>query len=127
MELESLIAPELEDPRKVLEDLSEFPYNYKYHWKYTEAKWLLILQKSDHPRVKQLIKLMEEAEVHPLIFRQTLGHFALAPFEDIERYARPLELFAPEEVEYACRSHLYSKNNEMEASIRSITRVLMKA
>lgn len=127
LELESLIAPELEDPRSVLVDQMEFPLRYQDYWKDTEAKWLLILQKTDNPHVKRLLDLMETAKVDPLIFRQTLGQFSLFPAKDIHEYSRPLTAFTTKVVEVVCRSDLrVSKSEELDSAVKCITHVLMK-
>lgn len=89
----------------------------------------MILQKQDHPIVKQLIQLMETANVPQDAFCQTLGEYTstLTPTENIHLYSRPLSEFKFEEIiDYLqCRPCKKTQQNS-DLAIKAITHVLMK-
>lgn len=130
LELESSIAPELEDAKNVIDDYFELPkpLSYEKFPLYTKTKWLLILQKQDHPTVTKLIELMETANVPQDVFCQTLGKFSFVPVENIFLYARPLTEFTLDEILEHCLNRHFNEENHQnpDLAIKSITHVLMK-
>lgn len=130
LELESLIAPELDDPRNVVGDIlgSDVLPFYQECPQYIEEKWSLILQKSDNLRVKQLIALMEISNIPQDTFCKILGSFSdIASMKNINLIARPLNEFQLEDIENGLQHHFdISGHCDSNVAIKSITHVLMK-
>lgn len=128
--LESVIAPELKDPQKVLDESCDPApvLKYQYFPHFVEQKWLLILQKHDNPRVKQLIQLMETAHIPQEIFCKILAEFSVVPLKNINLHARLLGVFTPDEIEYCLQRHFSVEcPYDLNLVIKSVTHVLMKA
>ena len=72
---ESLLAPELKDPKSVFNHSAIKSTNQLMD--FHEAKWVVILTKVSDPRVARLNALIASANILPSVFCRTMGSFFL--------------------------------------------------
>ncbi len=88
---ESLLAPELKDPRSVFNHAIIRSTNQLMD--FHEAKWTIIITKTNDPRVVRLNGLIANANLSPSVFCRTMGSFFIiasggVPLPQLSSYSK---------------------------------------
>lgn len=110
-------------PESTLLVLKKLHKLYARSWQ-TERKWKQILQKTDNPRVEQLIALINAGNLQQESFCEAMGRFfSMAPSVNCE--VPPLTEFTPKEIKGALFLN-FPKILRLNFMVQCVTHVLMK-